>query len=370
MNKVIIYYGPKKDFENLILGSNVKTITKLAYESDSRRRELIIVNEEDSRMNYKPQYIENIVAYSDEYAGISESTIQNFISFISLYDVENLYLHNPPVQIHKQIERAFSQLEIIHHQYKSIDIRKIKVFNNEFSNHIIGQEQVKQEVLSSIYPLIRKGWKKPIVLMFYGPTGVGKTETAKFISSILNENLFRKQFSMFQNNEFASYLFGGTHTQNSFAKELLERESNVILLDEFDKANSVFHSAFYQMFDEGVFEDKNYSIVINKAIIICTSNYKSEEEMRNGLGEPIFSRFDKVIRFNPLTNEAKKRILDNELNKQYSQLTKKERNIINIEYIKEKLLPFSSRFSNVREIQKIVKDMISSLLLMNLLEEK
>ena len=60
--------------------------------------------------------------------------------------------------------------------------------------------------------------------MFYGPSGVGKTETARFISNILNEELFYKQFSMFQNNEFANYLFGGQHSQNSFAKELLERQ--------------------------------------------------------------------------------------------------------------------------------------------------
>ena len=39
-------------------------------------------------------------------------------------------------------------------------------------------------------------------LMFYGPSGVGKTETAKFLSEILGGQLLYKQFSMFQNNEF------------------------------------------------------------------------------------------------------------------------------------------------------------------------
>lgn len=368
MDKVIIYYGPKREFEKLILDDNIKTITQLAYETDLKRRELII-KEENSKSQYELQYIEKLVAYSDDYAGINESVIQNFISFISLYDVENLYLHNPPIQIHKQVEKAFKQLEVIDHKYKSINIKTIKTLDSKFSNHIIGQEQVKFEILTSIYSLVRKNSNKPVVLMFYGPAGVGKTETAKLISNILNENLFRKQFSMFQNNEFASYLFGGEHSKNSFAKELLERESNVILLDEFDKANTLFHSAFYQLFDEGVFEDKNYYLTINKAIIICTSNYKSESEIREKLGNPIFSRFDKVIRFNPLSNEAKQKIIEFQVQKEYSQLTNKEKTIVNIDYIRERLLAVSSSFNNVREIQNVVKDMMSLILLRELLVE-
>ncbi|WP_332311165.1 AAA family ATPase [Bacillus halotolerans] len=65
------------------------------------------------------------------------------------------------------------------------------------------------------------------------------------------------------------------------ARDLLNRSSNVILLDEFDKAPAVFHSAFYQMFDEGILVDKHYVADISKAIIIiCTSNYKSREEIK------------------------------------------------------------------------------------------
>lgn len=368
MNKVIIYYGPKKEFEKLFDDNNVKTLTQLAYESDLRRREIIVKTEDTFK--YELQCIDELVAYSDDYSGINESVIQNFINFISLYEINNLYLHNPPLQIHKQIEKTFKQLEVICHKYKAVDVKKIKEFNCKFSNHIIGQEQVKIEILTSLYPLVRKSSKKPIVLMFYGPAGVGKTETAKFISSILNENLFRKQFSMFQNNEFASYLFGGSYSQSSFAKELLDRESNVILLDEFDKANSLFHSAFYQLFDEGVFEDKNYKLTISKAIIICTSNYRSENEIKEKLGAPIFSRFDKVIEFNTLSNEAKQKIIELQLQNQYSVLTKKEKEIINIEYIREKLLDISSRLNNVREIEKIVQDMISLILLRSLLSEE
>lgn len=82
------------------------------------------------------------------------------------------------------------------------------------------------------------------------------------------------------------HTFGGAHYEPSFAKELLDRESNVILLDEFDKAYSVFHSAFYQLFDEGIYEDQNYRLELFKSIIICTSNYKSEDDIKSHLGRP------------------------------------------------------------------------------------
>lgn len=118
---------------------------------------------------------------------------------------------------------------------------------------------------------------------------------------------------MYQNNESANYLFGGKYNEKSFAKDLIGRDSNVILLDEFDKAYSVFHSAFYQLFDEGIYEDQNYKVDVRHALIICTSNYKSKDEVREKLGNPIFNRFDGVIRFTDLDSEAKIEIARKEL---------------------------------------------------------
>ena len=123
--------------------------------------------------------------------------------------------------------------------------------------------------------------QKPVVLLFYGKSGIGKTETAKYLAQIIGEPIFRKQFSMYQNNQFATYLFGGAHYEKSFAKDLLDRKSNVLLLDEFDKAHPSFHSAFYQLFDEGIYEDQNYYLTLKKSIIICTSNYTDLKDIED-----------------------------------------------------------------------------------------
>lgn len=211
---------------------------------------------------------------------------------------------------------------------------------------------------------------KPKVLMFYGPSGVGKTETAKFLSEILGGQLLYKQFSMFQNNEFSTYLFGGMHSQNSFSKELLDRESNVILLDEFDKAHPHFYSAFYQLFDEGIFVDKNYNVKLSNSIIICTSNFKSKEEIRERLGDPIYYRFDSFIEFKELKTEDINRIIDLKYQKYINELSEKDKEIIKkVRYdgisLIDSLKIYSSRIKNVREIDNLLKELILGELLNN-----
>lgn len=143
-------------------------------------------------------------------------------------------------------------------------------------------------LFSALYSVAKSRYNKPYVILLYGSTGIGKTKSAKFIANTLGETLFRKQFSMLRSDEFSSFFLGGKHNQNSLAKELLERESNIILFDKFDKPHPVFHSAFYQLFDEGIYVDRNFTVKMKDSVIICTSNYMSEKEIRSALGEPIF----------------------------------------------------------------------------------
>jgi ATP-dependent Clp protease ATP-binding subunit ClpA len=364
MKKIIIYYGPKNGFEKII-SKERKTLSELVHEDSIKRNTFTHKfkrddeDEDEEKLDIpQKEYISNLVAYSESYAGITESAVQSFASMLSAYVIDNLYLQNPPIQIRKQLEQAFpDQIVEKKYDYKKLSKKMFFKINDTFSENIIGQETVRERLLVSLYPLMDISTKiKPIVMMFYGNSGIGKTETAKFISSILGQPLFRKQFSMFHSSEFQGYLFGGSHSQSSFAKDLLERESNVILLDEFDKPHSLFHSAFYQMFDEGVFEDKNYHVELYNSIIICTSNYQSEADIRKNLGEPIFFRFDKFIKFENLSEEALRKITNRLIEIQYNSLTKKEQLIVNKGYIQSRLLENIGKLSNVRQISTIVEE--------------
>ena len=361
MKKITVFYGPKKGYEKLIPNDNT-SLSEFITNDDAKRKE-IIIKQQNQGQEYEVEkiktHIDNLVAYSESYAGITEGAVQSFISILSGYDIDNLFLQNPPIQIRQQFEQTFPKIvEVKKYNYKTLTKSAFLKINNSFSEYIVGQEKAKERILVSLYPLLNKSNRKPMVLMFYGPSGVGKTETAKFISKTLGEKLFRKQFSMFHSGEFSDYLFGGNHSQPCFAKDLLERESNVILLDEFDKPAPVFHSAFYQLFDEGVFEDKNYHVELFNSIIICTSNYQNEEEIRKHLGDPIFYRFDRFIKFDTLSLESIKRIIDICASNKMETIDLKEREIVNIKRIKDIMYSNASRFTNVRQVDKIAQEFI------------
>lgn len=59
----------------------------------------------------------------------------------------------------------------------------------------------------------------------------------KSISKTMGGELLRIQFSMMQTTEAYNYVFGAEHSKGSFARDMMARESNVILIDEFDKVN-------------------------------------------------------------------------------------------------------------------------------------
>ncbi len=361
MKKIIIYYGPKNEFEKILPSDNRKTLSEFISQDDAKRREFSFNKSQlyqDNEDNEEIEYIENIIAYSESYAGITEGAIQRFSDLFEMYQIDNLYLQNPPLQIQTRLEQTFSS--IIHKQYynyNAINVNHLKELNNTFSDKIIGQESVKRKLLTSFYPLVKgTNDKRPVVLLFYGPSGVGKTETAKFISNLLGQKLFRRQFSMYHSNEFADYMFGGNHFQNSFAKELLERKSNVILLDEFDKAAPVFYSAFYQLFDEGIFEDKNYKVKVENAIIICTSNYLNLEDIRKHLGDPIYYRIGNFIEYKPLTQQAKIDIIKLLISTKYNKLNNDEKPLIDTNNLENLLIKNLNKLKNVRQISTLIDE--------------
>lgn len=281
---------------------------------------------------------------------------------------KQLLLHNPPEAIHTQLDRVF-KTKVKSFSYPVVTRDTLIKFRKGFADHLVGQRAVRDRMLAALYPLTTDRRSKPVVLMFYGPSGVGKTETAQLVNGLLGGKLLRKQFSMFHSDKFASYVFGGTHAESSFARDLLDRSSGVILIDEFDKANSVFHSAFYEVFDEGVFEDKNYRVQLGPALIICTSNYGFEDEIRKALGDALYSRFDALIPFAPLSSTEIKQVIDRMVDSHFGALSANEQAALNSDEIKSLLHARASGTGNVRKLGKLVDEVISLLLVREVLRD-
>lgn len=353
-----VFNGPKNEFEKRIPSENFITLSSLVR----------IIDPKEKFVPQGDRSYDALVIYSDEYSGVADFFIEGFLTYSSLYagilGYNRLILHNPPANILQQLTtiKDRESVQIHNHSYSRIKIRHLKEIKNNFENSIFGQSRVKKELLASLYSITNKGVHKPTVIMLYGPSSVGKTETAKFVNAIVtpNRKLFRKQLSMFHNDNFMNYIFGDK--SNSFAKDLLDRETNIILLDEFDKAHPLFYSAFYQLFDEGIYTDKYYEVSLENTIIFCTSNYLDEKEIRRKLGDPIYSRFDHFICFSQLEKVAKEAIIDSVYEEELKKFNKADQKIIEENEIKDKLKSKVASMSNAREIRKVMIQTMSYLL--------
>jgi len=372
LKKILLYFGPKRAFVQLLPTEPAWTsLTALALRSDARQREHVFRIQgrkqgESTTEEMLQTPVGNVVAFSDEYAALSESAIQGFLAFISQFEIDTLYLQNPPAYLMDRFAKLDVDVEIGKYQYQSINKKILLKLDTVYEHRIFGQPKVLEALLTALFPLTRGDRAKPVTMLFYGPTGSGKTETARLIGELVGQPLFRKQLSMFNSSDYASYLFGGRHSQICLAKELMERESNVLLFDEFDKPNPVFHSAFYQLFDEGIYCDRNYHVEVRAAIIVCTTNYESADAAARHLGLPLFSRFDAIVPFVSLPAEANRAIVRREYDAQIAKLSVHERQDVQNANILEVLLENANTYCHARHVKQAVRDAVSSFLVARL----
>ena len=142
---------------------------------------------------------------------------------------------------------------------------------------------------------------------------------------------------------------------------MIRRKSNLILLDEFDKVSPAFYNAFYQMFDEGLFVDANYTVDVSKSIIICTSNYVSEDDAEKQLGSPIFSRFSKVIKFKPISVDDRIRIAQRCIDDVIKKIPDSDRDLVSSDQILGDFTSFiqQGHYMNMRMLKSDVEDAVN-----------
>lgn len=362
-DNVVIFYGSKKDFEGFVserITDEQLTIPfmELIQHYNARLRP----NESGVRESALSDNIQvdNCIVRADDYGSVLEHVLSNFVNIVTLnHDIETLYVHNPPRKVRDSLRSFYGDdIEYQYTDYIPVTRDKLKEVYKNLNSDILGQTQCKKRIISGMYRLISKESNKPVVLMLYGPSGVGKTESAKSISKTMGGELLRVQFSMMQTNEAYNYVFGAEHSKGSFAKDMMMRESNVVLIDEFDKVNPLFYNAFYELFDEGRYVDTNYDVDLGQAVFILTCNFGSEEEIKKALGPAMFSRIGHCVEYEELTTEQKKTIVNNWYNSLLRTLKEDEVEVIRSTDILQWFTRNAERYDNIRILKTKLENAI------------
>lgn len=255
----------------------------------------------------------------------------------------------------EEIQYAISQLTGVPvGALSSEETEKLLNLDRLLKDRIVGQPEAVQEIARAVRRA-RTGVssnQRPVAsLLFLGPTGVGKTLTAKTLAQVyftpstltdVNEidlsRLIDKNFMQFDMSEFSE-----SGSVSSFVKRLAqeskEKPFSLLLLDEFEKAETAIHNLFLQILEEGrLTNDAGLTADFRNTIIIATSNAitrlaneeRNDEFIREKL-EKIFrpeliNRFDGIVMFNPLGGDEIHSIVTIELSKLQKRL-KKEREI-------------------------------------------
>ncbi|NIJ09203.1 ATP-dependent Clp protease ATP-binding subunit ClpA [Sphingomonas vulcanisoli] len=176
----------------------------------------------------------------------------------------------------------------------SDDTKALATLEQDLKRVVFGQDKAI-EVLSSAIKLSRAGLRdpeKPIGnYLFSGPTGVGKTEVAKQLASILGIPLQRFDMSEYMERHSVSRLIGAPpgyvgFDQGGLLTDAVDQQPHcVLLLDEIEKAHPDLFNILLQVMDNGRLTDQHgKSVDFRNVILIMTTNAGASDMARESLG--------------------------------------------------------------------------------------
>ncbi len=204
---------------------------------------------------------------------------------------------------------------------------------DKIHERVIGQDEAVKMVSAALRRarVELRETKRPIAnFLFLGPTGVGKTELAKAVAETYfgrEDYMIRVDMSEYQNSDSVNKMIGSPEGVAGYLTEAVRKMPfSLILLDEIEKAHPDILNLFLQVMDDGRLTDgQGKTIDFTNSIIIATSNIGSpliQQTVREGgdfnalqeqlintelvkaMRPELINRFDGVIIFKPLDNDA------------------------------------------------------------------
>ena len=220
--------------------------------------------------------------------------------------------------------------------------QRLENLDSALRQHIFGQDRAIEGIVSAIR-LSRAGLRlpnKPVgSFLFFGPTGVGKTELARVLSHALGVELLRYDMSEYSEKHTVSRLIGAPpgyvgFDQGGMLTDAVRRQPySVVLLDEIEKAHPDLFNILLQVMDHATLTDNTgRKADFRNVVLIMTTNAGARELTMQPIGfrsqqsgdpakkpiERLFNpefrnRLDAVVRFDSLSTETTKQIVDKQI---------------------------------------------------------
>jgi len=277
------------------------------------------------------------------------------------------------------------------------ELEKILHIEDELKKWVVGQDEAIKAVARAI-KRNKAGLgdpNRPIgSFMFLGPTGVGKTETAKTLARFLFDDekaLIRFDMSEYMDKISVSKLIGaapgyvGYEEGGQLTEAVRRKPYSVILFDEIEKAHPDVFNILLQVLDDGRLTDnKGVTVDFKNTIIILTSNIASDiimeikdekarkeavwAELKRRMKPEFLNRLDEVVVFNPLGKEQVKAIVDILLRKITSRLAERDIELVLTDRAKEFIAevgfdPIFGARPLKRALADVVEDKLAELIL-------
>ncbi len=225
------------------------------------------------------------------------------------------------------------------------EIEKLLRMEQRLHERVVGQDEAVAAISAAVRRS-RAGLQDPNrplgTFLFLGPTGVGKTETARALANFLFDDdkaMLRIDMSEYGEKHSIARLIGappgyiGFEAGGQLTEAVRRRPYSVILLDEIEKAHADVYNVFLQVFDDGRLTDgQGRTVNFNNCVIIMTSNVGSDlikqagedadadarrgailRELDRYFRPEFLNRLDEVICFHSLSRKHIIRIVDLQL---------------------------------------------------------
>ena len=230
------------------------------------------------------------------------------------------------------------------------EIEKLRNLEENLKAKVFGQDKAIKELVKVIKRkkagLTRED--KPIgSFLFVGPTGVGKTEIAKQLASILGINFLRFDMSEYQEKHSVAKLIGSPPGYVGYEKGGLLTEAirknphTVLLLDEIEKAHPDIVQILLQVMDNATLTDNDgRKADFRNVVLIMTSNLGvgegqnlgfmqefsefKEEAIHRFFAPEFLNRLDAIVRFKPLSKDSVMMVVDKFIDELQERLNSKK----------------------------------------------